>query len=37
MKNTVATLPNGMKIVITPTASPILVAMFQEAFKRLNN
>jgi hypothetical protein len=36
MKNTVVTLPNGMRIIITPTASPILVKMFEEAFKNLN-
>jgi hypothetical protein len=36
MKNTVVTLPNGMRIVITPTASPIIVAMFQDSFKNLN-
>jgi hypothetical protein len=37
MKNTVVTLPNGMRVVITPTANPSLVAMFQEAFKKINN
>ena len=36
MKNTVVILPNGMRVVITPTANPSLVAMFQEAFKKLN-
>lgn len=36
MKNTVVTLPNGMRIVITPTADPSLVRMFEEAFKNFN-